>query len=142
RLDYDTSGILLLSNDGEFTNYMTHLRYEVEKTYRVKIDRNLSSEELRDLEYGTMLEDGKTAPARVEISRDKKSIDMIAEITRIEGRNHQVRSMFECFGAEEKKLKRISYDSLTIEGVPTGDYRFLTPHEVKKLIDHAKAVSK
>src|SRR5699024_4974408 len=73
RLDYDTSGILLLSNDGEFTNYMTHPRYEVEKTYRVKIDRNLSSEELKELDYGIMLEDGKTAPARVEIIRDKKS---------------------------------------------------------------------
>ena len=142
RLDYDTSGILLLSNDGEFTNYMTHPRYEVEKTYRVKIDRNLSSEELKELEYGIMLEDGKTAPERVEIIRDKKSMDMIVQITIIEGRNHQVRRMFEYFGAEVKKLKRIGYDFLTIEGVPTGDYRFLTPHEVKKLIGHAKAVSK
>lgn len=142
RLDYDTSGILLLTNDGEFTNYMTHPRYEVEKTYRAKINKSLTNRELKELENGVMLEDGKTSKSIVEVIRDKKDMDMIVQLTITEGRNHQVRRMFEYFDAEVIKLKRIGYDFLTIEGVPTGEYRFLTPHEVKQLVGHAKAVSK
>ena len=89
-----------------------------------------------------MLEDGKTSKAIVEVIRDQKDMDMIVQLTITEGRNHQVRRMFEYFDAEVIKLKRIGYDFLTIEGVPTGEYRFLTPHEVKQLVGHAKAVSK
>lgn len=141
RLDYDTSGILLLTNDGEFTNYMTHPRYEVPKTYRVRVAGHLTKKQLNELETGIMLEDGKTTPARVEVIRDAESKDMIIELTIYEGRNRQVRRMIEYFGTEVKKLKRIGFDFLTIEGVPTGDYRFLTPHEVKKLVGHSKQVA-
>lgn len=142
RLDYDTSGILLLTNDGDFTNYMTHPRYEVTKTYRVHVDGHLTEKQLAELATGVLLEDGKTAPAEVEVIRDAENKDMIIQLSIHEGRNRQVRRMIEYFGNEVKKLKRIGFDFLTIEGVPTGEYRFLTPHEVKKLIGHSKQVSK
>lgn len=139
RLDYDTSGILLMTNDGEFTQYMTHPKYEVRKTYRVKIDGILKREEQKQMRKGIPLEDGVTAPADVKVIRDKKDRQMILELTIHEGRNRQVRRMFEHFGLKVIKLTRISYDFLTLEGLGEGEYRFLKPHEVKKLIANAKA---
>lgn len=138
RLDYDTSGILLLTNDGEFTQYMTHPKYEISKTYRVKIDGILKRSDQKKMTSGIMLEDGKTAPAHIEIIRDKKNKNMILEITLHEGRNRQVRRMFEHFDLKVLKLIRVKYDSLTLEGLREGDYRYLKPHEVKKLIGNAK----
>lgn len=138
RLDYDSSGILLLTNDGEFTQYMTHPKYEVTKTYRVKINGILKRHEQKQMEKGIMLEDGKTAPAQISLVRDKKNRNMILDVTIHEGRNRQVRRMFEHFDLEVLKLTRIHYDFLSLEGLSEGDYRFLKPHEVKKLIANAK----
>ena len=138
RLDYDTSGILLLTNDGEFTQYMTHPKYEISKTYRVKVKGILKRHEQKMMAEGIMLEDGKTAPATVKVIRDKKDKNMIVDVTIHEGRNRQVRRMFEHFDLEILKLTRIGYDFLTLEGLSEGDHRFLKPHEVKKLIANAK----
>ena len=138
RLDYDTSGILLLTNDGEFTQYMTHPKFEVSKTYRVKVDGILKRNQQKEMAKGIELEDGKTAPAVIEIIRDKKDRNMILDVTIHEGRNRQVRRMFEYFDLEVLKLTRIKYDFLNLDNLSEGEHRFLKPHEVKKLIANAK----
>lgn len=138
RLDYDTSGILMMTNDGDFTQYMTHPKYKIKKTYRVKVDGILRREQQKMMSKGIVLEDGKTAPCQVKVVRDKKGQNMILDITLHEGRNRQVRRMFEHFGLKVLKLTRIQYDILTLEGLQEGEYRFLKPHEVKKLIANAK----
>ncbi|WP_020008363.1 pseudouridine synthase [Salinicoccus albus] len=138
RLDYDTSGILLLTNDGEFTQYMTHPKYKMRKTYRVKIDGILKREQQKEMRTGIMLDDGKTARAGLRVIRDKKDRQMILELTIHEGRNRQVRRMFEHFGLNVVKLTRIQYDFLNLNGLAEGEYRFLKPFEVKKLISNAK----
>ncbi|MBS4209711.1 pseudouridine synthase [Bacillus sp. FJAT-50079] len=134
RLDYDTSGLLLLSNDGEFTNLLAHPRYEVEKKYVAKVKGVPLRESLKKLERGVMLEDGKTAPAKVKmLSFDKRKGTAIIEIAIHEGRNRQVRRMMDAIGHPVMKLKREQYGSLTLHGLNPGDSRELTPHEVKQL---------
>lgn len=140
RLDYDTSGLLLLTNDGDFANKLMHPRYEIDKTYVAKIEGALTKDKQRQLERGVKLEDGKTKPAQVKlISADKKKNASIVEITIHEGRNRQVRRMLEAVGCPVKKLKREKYGFLTLHGMNPGDWRELTPHEVKKL--HALATT-
>ncbi|MED4532249.1 23S rRNA pseudouridine(2605) synthase RluB [Metabacillus fastidiosus] len=134
RLDYDTSGLLLLTNDGEFANILTHPRYEVEKTYVAKLKGIPLREQVKQLERGIQLEDGKTAPAKVKVlSIDKKKQTSIVEIKIREGRNRQVRRMFEAIGHQVQKLKREQLAFLDLKGLSTGDSRELTPHEVKQL---------
>ncbi|MFJ5715684.1 23S rRNA pseudouridine(2605) synthase RluB [Neobacillus sp. NPDC093127] len=134
RLDYDTSGLLLLTNDGEFANLLTHPSNEVEKLYVAKVKGIPLRENLRKLEKGIRLEDGKTAPAKVKmLSGDKKKQSAIVEISIHEGRNRQVRRMFEAIGHEVVKLKRERYGFLTLNGLKAGEARELTPHEVKQL---------
>lgn len=134
RLDYDTSGLLLLTNDGEFANLLMHPRNQIDKVYVAKTKGIPLKENLRKLERGIRLEDGKTAPAKVKIlSVDKKKQTAIIEITIHEGRNRQVRRMFEAIGNEVIKLKRERYGFLTLKGLSTGDARELTHHEVKQL---------
>ncbi|MGZ4161422.1 MAG: 23S rRNA pseudouridine(2605) synthase RluB [Neobacillus sp.] len=134
RLDYDTSGLLLLTNDGEFANLLMHPRNEIEKVYVAKIKGIPQRENLRKLEKGVRLEDGKTAPAKVKmLSLDKKKQTSIIEIVIHEGRNRQVRRMFEAIGHEVVKLKRERYGFLTLNGLSAGDARELTPHEVKQI---------
>lgn len=134
RLDYDTSGLLLMTNDGEFTQHMTHPKYEMKKTYRVKIDGVLPRHQQEEMRQGIRLDDGITAPAEVTVVRDKTGTDMILEVTIHEGRNRQVKRMFEHYGLNVTKLTRTSFDFLTLDGLKEGDYRFLKPHEVKMLI--------
>lgn len=134
RLDYETSGLLLLTNDGEFANHMTHPRYKVKKKYVAKLKGYLLREEVKQLEKGIMLEDGKTAPAVVKVkSQDREKNSTLVEITISEGRNRQVRRMFAHFGHEVVKLSRIEYGPLTLKGLNAGDARDLSPHEVKTL---------
>lgn len=134
RLDYDTSGLLLLTNDGEFANLLMHPSNEIEKVYVAKIKGIPQRENLRKLEKGIRLEDGKTAPAKVKmLSMDKKKQTSIIEIVIHEGRNRQVRRMFEAIGHEVVKLKRERYGFLTLNGLSAGDARELTPHEVKQI---------
>jgi 23S rRNA pseudouridine2605 synthase len=134
RLDYDTSGLLVLTNDGEFANLLMHPKNEIDKSYVAKVKGIPSKENLRKLEKGIRLEDGKTAPARVKLlSADNKKQSAIVEITIHEGRNRQVRRMFEAIGHDVLKLKRERYGFLTLTGLKTGDARELSPHEVKQL---------
>jgi 23S rRNA pseudouridine2605 synthase len=134
RLDYDTSGLLLLTNDGEFANALMHPKHEVDKVYVAKVKGIPLRESLRKLERGVMLEDGKTAPARTKLlSTDNKKQTSIVEITIHEGRNRQVRRMFEAIGHPVVKLKRERYGFLTLQGLSAGEARELTPHEVKLL---------
>jgi 23S rRNA pseudouridine2605 synthase len=134
RLDYDTSGIILLTNDGEFANLLMHPKSEIEKVYVAKIKGIPLRETLKKLEKGIRLEDGRTAPAKSKLlSTDKKKNTAIVELTIHEGRNRQVRRMFETVGHEVIKLKRERYGFLTLTGLNAGDARELTPHEVKQL---------
>ncbi|WP_160721430.1 23S rRNA pseudouridine(2605) synthase RluB [Bacillus sp. USDA818B3_A] len=134
RLDYDTSGLLLLTNDGEFANLLMHPKNEIDKVYVAKTKGIPLKENLRKLERGIHLEDGKTAPARVKLlSADRNKQTAIVEIAIHEGRNRQVRRMFEAIGNEVLKLKRERYGFLTLSGLRAGEARELTPHEVKQL---------
>ena len=134
RLDYDTSGLLLLTNDGEFTNLMTHPRYKIKKKYVAKLKGYLMREEVKALEQGIELEDGFTQPAQVKIkNQDKEKNTTLVEITISEGRNRQVRRMFEYFGHHVNKLQRTEFGPLDLTGLNAGQGRVLTPHEVKVL---------
>ena len=134
RLDYDTSGLLLLTNDGEFTNLMTHPRYKIQKKYVAKLKGYLMREEVKALEKGIMLEDGLTQPAIVKVkNQDKEKNTTLVEITIAEGRNRQVRRMFEHFGNTISKLQRIEFGPLNLKGLNAGEGRVMTPHEVKTI---------
>ncbi len=134
RLDYDTSGLLILTNDGEFANLLMHPKNEIDKVYVAKTKGIPLRENLRKLQRGIHLEDGKTAPAKVKLlSADNKKQTAIVEIAIHEGRNRQVRRMFEAIGNEVLKLKRERYGFLTLSGLKAGEARELTPHEVKQL---------
>ncbi|MFX3624731.1 MAG: 23S rRNA pseudouridine(2605) synthase RluB [Ectobacillus sp.] len=143
RLDYDTSGLLLMTNDGEFANLLMHPRNEIEKVYIAKVKGPLDAGKIRMLEKGVMLEDGKTAPARVKIlSGDRRKETAVVQITIHEGRNRQVRRMFEAIGCKVVKLKREQYAFLGLGSLRPGDARVLTPHEVKQLRTLANAEPK
>jgi len=143
RLDYDTSGLLLLTNDGEFANLLMHPKNEVDKYYVAKVKGIPFREQLKKLQYGIKLEDGMTAPAKVKVlSVDKKKNTSIIQIIIHEGRNRQVRRMFDAIGHPVIKLKREQYGFLTLQGLGTGDSRELTQHEVKKLRVMATATKK
>lgn len=134
RLDFDTSGLLLLTNDGEFANLLMHPKYKIKKTYIAKVEGMPLRETLKKLEKGVQLEDGKTAPSQVKVKKtDKTKNSAIVEITIHEGKNRQVRRMLEAVGHPVIKLKRENYGFLHLRGMNAGEYRELKPHEVKQL---------
>jgi 23S rRNA pseudouridine2605 synthase len=134
RLDYDTSGLLLLTNDGEFANLLMHPKHKIEKVYIAKVKGIPFREKLKQLERGIRLEDGMTAPARAKvISVDKRKQTALVELTIHEGRNRQVRRMFEAIGHPVMKLRRDRYAFLDLKGLNAGEFRELTVHEVKQL---------
>lgn len=132
RLDYNTEGLLLLTNDGELAQQVSHPSHQVEKTYLVKVRGLLSAKMVKRLERGLILEDGKTASARVEKIRTTGSSCWF-ELTIHEGRNRQVRRMCEALGLTVVRLKRIRLDFLGLRDVATGRYRRLTGREIAKL---------
>ncbi|MEK3765162.1 MULTISPECIES: pseudouridine synthase [unclassified Solibacillus] len=134
RLDYDTTGLLLLTNDGDFSNLMTHPKFKIDKTYIARVKGIPTKQGLMKLQNGIKLEDGKTAPAKVSMtSFDENAGKAICEITIHEGRNRQVRRMFEAIGTPVVKLKRERFAFLDLTGLSPGEYRQLTKHEVKLL---------
>lgn len=134
RLDYETSGLLLMTNDGDFSYILTHPKFKVDKTYVARVKGIPTKEQLLPLERGVVLEDGKTAPARVKLlSSERKANKSIIEITIHEGKNRQVRRMFDAIGFPVQKLKRERFAFLTLHGLNAGDSRELTSHEVKLL---------
>ncbi|HAC1785794.1 TPA_asm: pseudouridine synthase, partial [Listeria monocytogenes] len=115
RLDYDTSGLLLMTNDGDFANLLMHPKNEVSKTYIARIKGIPEREVIRQLERGVVIDGRKTAPAKVKVrSSDKTKDKAIVEITIHEGRNRQVRKMFEAVGFEVQKLSREEYSFLNL----------------------------
>lgn len=134
RLDYDTSGVLLLTNDGALAYRLTKSQKEVEKTYQVRVNGIIDQEAVGKLIKGVLIDGIMTKRAIVDIiSIDRKNKSTLISITITEGRNRQVRKMCEAVGFEVKNLKRISFGGITLDGLPVGAYRMLKPHEVKIL---------
>jgi len=135
RLDFDTAGLLLLTNDGELTNQLTHPQHQVEKEYLARVEGIVIRKKIISLRSGVRIDNGYLAvPKEVRIIElDKLNQSTLVSITLIEGKNKQVRKMFDAIGHPVKKLTRVRYDFLTLEGVERGSYRLLKTHEVKKL---------
>jgi 23S rRNA pseudouridine2605 synthase len=132
RLDMNTEGLLLMTNDGELAALLSHPRHQVSKTYLVRIRGRLTEEERQRLEKGIQLDDGPTAPARIDKVRFSGSHTWF-EMTIHEGRNRQVRRMCEAVGHPVSRLKRIRLAFLDLGELRPGQYRMLTPEEVKGL---------
>ena len=132
RLDYNTEGLLLLTNDGELAQQVSHPSHHVEKTYLVKVRGAVSPAMLKKLEQGIVLDDGKTAPAKVKIVREV-GLNSWFELTIHEGKNRQVRRMCEALGLSVVRLKRIRLNFLDLHGVDTGKYRRLSQAEITRL---------
>ena len=128
RLDLNSEGLILLTNDGDLTNALIHPRYEVAKTYRAKISGTVTEEKLDKLRAGVELDDGLTAPAEVYLLEDD-----LVEVTIHEGRNRQVRRMFAAVGCDVKRLRRIKFAGLTLDGLRVGKWRTLTADEIAQL---------
>ena len=134
RLDYDTTGVLLLTNDGELSNLLTHPKNNIDKIYIAKIKGILDVKSIKKLENGVIIDGYKTSKARVKVKRiDKKNNTSIIQITIHEGKNHQVKKMFEAVGHEVLKLKREVFAFFTTGDLNAGEYRRLTIKEVKQL---------
>jgi 23S rRNA pseudouridine2605 synthase len=129
RLDADSSGLILLTNDGELANRLTHPRFEVEKTYCAKLGgAPIGDGALRSLRRGVDLEDGPTAPARVRrIAKD------LIELTIHEGRNRQVRRMCDAVGRPVLSLERVAFGPLRLDGIAPGEHRRLSEREIEAL---------
>lgn len=139
RLDYDTTGILLLTNDGDLTNILTHPKNNIEKLYIAKINGFLTQDNLKKLSNGVIIDNRKTSKAKVKMKKyDKKTDTSLVELIIHEGRNHQVKKMFEAVGYKVLKLRREKIAFLDLTGLKSGEYRQLTVHEVKKLYSLSK----
>ncbi|MVP00083.1 pseudouridine synthase [Paenibacillus lutrae] len=138
RLDYDTEGLLILTNDGEFANLMMHPRHHVAKTYHATVKGVVHGSVLDKLRAGIKLDDGMTAPAEAEYVdvRPEKN-ETVISITIYEGRNRQVRRMFEAVSFPVMRLRRVQYGPLLLAGLPRGKYRILRNDEVNSLRDEA-----
>ncbi len=132
RLDYNSEGLVIMTNDGELSNAILHPKNKIPKTYLVKIDGVLEDKDILKLERGVKLEEGLTAPARVKKVRKTEKNSWI-EITIHEGKKRQVRRMLESVGHPVLKLVRIRIDGLELGKLPPGGYRYLTAEEIKGL---------
>ena len=134
RLDYDTTGVLLLTNDGEFANILMHPANEVEKIYMAKLKGIIKGEQINKLKDGVTLDDQVVKASRVKLKKvDQKSNTSMVQITIHEGKNHQVKRMFEAVGYEVIKLKREKEAFFDLKDLQSGEFRKLTPKEVAKV---------
>ncbi len=131
RLDRDTTGVLLLTNDGALAHALTHPSSEVEKTYRVRVDKVLSENDVRKLMKGIRLSDGAARTLYAAILPGTRKAEAVVTVT--EGRNHLVKRMFEAMGYSVKKLERVAFAGLTTDGVARGKWRFLNRQEIRFL---------
>ena len=139
RLDYDTTGALLLTNDGELTNLLIHPRNKVDKVYIAKVRGFFDKESASKMSRGVIIDGVKTAKSFVKLRKyDKKSDSSIVEVIIHEGRNHQVKKMFNSVGFDVIKLKREMFAFLDVNGLKSGEYRFLSIKEVKQLYSLVK----
>lgn len=134
RLDYDSEGLILVTNDGDTANLLMHPRYGTRKSYRVLCRGRVTPEEMRILASGVMLEDGLTSPAEVKLLRESEKGNTELLITIHEGRNRQVRRMLSAIGHETLRLVRVSIGRLTISGLKPGQWRFLSGDEVEDML--------
>lgn len=135
RLDYDTSGVLLLTNDGAFANLITHPAHHIPKVYNLTINGILKGEDIYKIKNGIILDDGiKTLPAKLKhITYEKDKKQTTFDLTIMEGRNRQVKRMMEALGFQVRRLHRRQLAFLTADDMSQGEYRRLKPFEVKKL---------
>jgi 23S rRNA pseudouridine2605 synthase len=134
RLDYDTTGLILLTNDGEFANLMMKPNSQIKKTYIAKVNGILSKDEIISLKKGILIDKHKCIPDRVKVkSINKKNNTSLIEITIHDGKNHEIKKMFMHFNLDVLKLKRISYGSLELGSLSSGKYRKLSIKEIKTL---------
>ena len=132
RLDYDTTGAIILTNDGEFANILMHPSNKIDKVYLAKLEGIIKGEQINTLKNGVMLDDILVKASRVKLKKvNKESNTSMVEITIHEGKNHQVKRMFESVGFHVEKLTRERIDIFTINNLKSGEYRKLTPKEVQ-----------
>jgi 23S rRNA pseudouridine2605 synthase len=132
RLDLNTEGLLLFTNDGELSYHLTHPKFLIDKTYRVKINRDLTFSDMKKLEQGVMLEDGITSSCEVQYENPDQSKKIII-MSIHEGRKRQIRRMFEALNYKVTRLKRIRFANLSLQGLPTAKWRYLTDQEIREL---------
>ena len=132
RLDYDSEGLLLLTNDGDLMNRLLHPSHEVSKVYLVKASNQVTEEEIRHLRRGVLIDGKLTSPAQVRLIRTE-TFDTILLISIHEGRNRQVRKMLEAIGHQVVSLKRVEFGPIALKDLPRGQWRSLTAEEVARL---------
>lgn len=138
RLDKDSEGLLLLTDDGMFANALTHPRHHVPKVYRVSVRPGVTGEQIARIEEGIEIDGRRTAPAKAEVIRHE-SDRAVLEITLYEGRNREIRRMCEAIGLETARLSRIAVGGLKLGGLRPGEWRYLEPEEVSTLLHLAGA---
>ena len=139
RLDYDTTGALILTNDGELTNKLLHPSKEIDKVYLAKVKGIITGFEINKLKNGIKVDNYVTSPAKVKLkSFDKKTNTSMVLLTIHEGHNHEVKKMFEAIGYDVIKLTRLSFAGIDVKSLKSGEYRKLTLKEVQKLYSLVK----
>ncbi len=139
RLDYDTTGAIILTNDGDLTNKLLHPSKMVDKVYLAKIKGIITGVEINKLKNGVKIDNYKTSPAKVKLkSFDKKTNTSMVLLTIHEGHNHEVKKMFEVIGYDVVKLTRLSFAGIDVKSLKSGEYRKLTLKEVQKLYSLVK----
>lgn len=138
RLDYDSEGLLLVTNDGDFAYRIQHPKFEIPKTYMVKVKGFISRETLKTLSHGTRLEDGDFKPERIRIDKVNQKSTWV-EMTIHEGKNRIIKRFFDAYGYPVTRLIRIAIGNIRLESLRPGDFRYLEKREVKELLTLAKA---
>lgn len=134
RLDYDTTGLIILTNDGDFANMLMHPSFEIEKTYMAKINKIMDKDDINKLKKGVLVDNRKVEIKRFKVrKKDFAKNTSLVEITIVEGRNHIVKKLFETMHIDVLKLSRIGLAFLTLDNLKSGEYRNLTIKEIKKL---------
>lgn len=137
RLDYDSSGLLLMTNDGELTQKLTHPKFEIEKTYEVTIDKLITEKEIEKLTKGVKIDNYISAPCKiVRVKENKNKKTTFLFVTIHEGKNREIRKMFETINATVIRLNRIKEGNIELGNLKPGEYRKLKPIEIKKLKQH------
>ena len=139
RLDYDTTGAIILTNDGKLTNKLTHPSNEIDKVYLAKIDGIINVNDIKKIENGLKIDNYITSKCKAKIKKiDKKTNTSLILLTIHEGHNHQVKKMFEAIGYDVVKLTRISFAGIDVKSLKSGEYRKLSLKEVQKLYSLVK----
>ena len=143
RLDYDTTGVLLLTNDGDFANILTHPKNNIDKVYLAKLEGIIKGEQINQLKDGVNLDGIFTKASRVKLKKvNKEANTSMVEITIHEGKNHQVKRMFEAVGYHVEKLTRKQFGPFTSEKLKSGEFRKLNQKEIKQVFSLNKSTKK